>query len=69
LLLVFASPVVCYCGLGGPRRRSELHSNDLLLNQSVGSGGGGGGGSSSSSSGRIDDAALLDYRREEVGYY
>jgi len=59
LLLVFASPVVCYCGLGGPRRRSELHSNDLLLNQSVGS----------SSSGRIDDAALLDYRREEVGYY
>ena len=68
MLLVFASPVVCYCGLGGPRRRSELHSNDLLLNQSVGSSGGGGGGGGGSS-GRIDDAALLDYRREEVGYY
>lgn len=49
LLLVFASPVICFCGLAAPRRHAEVHDNLLLVNDP----------------GSRTDAALLDYRREE----
>ena len=56
LLLVFASPVICFCGLGMSQRRTELHDNKLLVNDL--------------SAGREHhstdiDSRLLDYRREE----
>lgn len=53
LVLVFASPVICFCGFATPRH-AELHDNMLLLNDS---------GSESHSN--DFDATLLDYRREE----
>ena len=53
LLLVFASPVVCFCGFSAPRH-TELHDNMLLVNDP---------GSQPDS--KDFDVDLLDYRREE----